>query len=240
MKTRILISFFILLFLAIFIFREDISGQACTVGRTTVTIYVPNVEEACDIHLEAYAQVHFWETGGSGDNFYRYADFNGVIVECLENAQGIYYTMQVVNPGCTVTAPCSSTISPFNQTCGYVFYGCELECYCDSPHDPCGNGEHKVKTATQNGIPAEFLLYQNFPNPFNPTTSITFDIPKPSIVRLNVYDVGGAEVAEIVNSIFEAGRYTYQFDASNYASGLYFYKIEAGDYTSIKKMVLMK
>lgn len=91
-----------------------------------------------------------------------------------------------------------------------------------------------------NEIPDKFYLYQNYPNPFNPTTLIKFDIAKAGTVKLAVYDVTGKQVAELVNTLFNAGKYSFNFDASNYATGVYFYKLETPQFTSIRKMILIK
>jgi serine protease AprX len=89
-------------------------------------------------------------------------------------------------------------------------------------------------------LPAEFKLYNNFPNPFNPVTRIKFDLPKSSIVKLSVYDILGREVQSILNGNFEAGYYEINFDGSNLSSGIYFYKLQASDFTDVKKMILNK
>lgn len=89
-------------------------------------------------------------------------------------------------------------------------------------------------------LPTEYKLYQNFPNPFNPTTNIKFDIIKAGAVRIVIYDLLGREVENLVNMSMTAGRYQVDFDASNFASGLYFYKITTGDFVDIKKMLIVK
>jgi len=91
-----------------------------------------------------------------------------------------------------------------------------------------------------NSIPHEYSLSQNYPNPFNPSTSISFGIPQAGLVKLSIYDITGKLVATLLNGEQEAGNYNVVFDASNFASGMYFYKIEAGQFTSTKKMVLVK
>jgi hypothetical protein len=90
------------------------------------------------------------------------------------------------------------------------------------------------------GVPQVYQLHQNFPNPFNPVTKIKFDIPKQSNVKIRIYDIIGNEVAQIYNGDLSAGFYVADFNASAYASGVYFYKIDAGDYSSVKRMVLVK
>ena len=89
-------------------------------------------------------------------------------------------------------------------------------------------------------IPIVYKLYNNYPNPFNPKTTIKYDIPKNSLVRIVIFDILGKEVETIVNEKKEAGRYEIQWDASKYASGTYFYRIEAGDFAETKKMILLK
>ncbi len=88
-------------------------------------------------------------------------------------------------------------------------------------------------------------LYQNYPNPFNPTTTLSFDLPKESKVLLNVYNLMGELVTNIVDDNLSMGRYNYYFDASELSSGFYIYSIstidiEGNRFTSSKKMILMK
>ena len=83
-------------------------------------------------------------------------------------------------------------------------------------------------------------LYQNYPNPFNPNTTISFDLPKTSEVSLKVFDILGEELGTLVNDKLSAGSYSYDWDASNLASGVYWYRLQAGHYVKTRKMVLMK
>ncbi len=89
-------------------------------------------------------------------------------------------------------------------------------------------------------IPVAFELEQNFPNPFNPATTIKFSLPKASDVKLNVYSVEGSLVAELVSDKMPSGSHTIEFDASNLASGVYVYSIQADQFVSSKKMILLK
>jgi len=93
---------------------------------------------------------------------------------------------------------------------------------------------------TGSEIPTTYDLAQNFPNPFNPSTTIIYQIPQDGIVTLKIYDILGAEVATLVNEEKFAGKYEVNFNASNFASGVYIYKIQAGDFVSSKKMILLK
>ncbi|MBL0060576.1 MAG: T9SS type A sorting domain-containing protein [bacterium] len=89
-------------------------------------------------------------------------------------------------------------------------------------------------------LPSEFSMGQNYPNPFNPTTDIQFSLPVQSNVRLTVVNMLGQEVAVLANGNFSAGVYTASFDAVAMPSGLYFYRMDAGDFTSVRKMMLLK
>ena len=90
------------------------------------------------------------------------------------------------------------------------------------------------------GLPTEFSLSQNYPNPFNPSTTINFALPKSSNVKLTIYNALGKEVATLINGTVEAGNHSAVWNASNNASGMYFFKLEAGNFTSTKKMMLIK
>ncbi len=91
-----------------------------------------------------------------------------------------------------------------------------------------------------NEIPDNYTLEQNYPNPFNPTTNIRFAIPKSGLTTLKVYDAMGREVATLINSKLEAGKFETDFNASSLSSGVYFYKLVSGDFTAVKKLTLIK
>ena len=88
--------------------------------------------------------------------------------------------------------------------------------------------------------PTEFNLAQNYPNPFNPSTTIRYAVPKTSQVSIKLYDLTGQEVASLVNEVKEVGTYEVKFDARNLASGVYLYKMIAGDFSSVKKLNVLK
>jgi hypothetical protein len=90
--------------------------------------------------------------------------------------------------------------------------------------------------------PTVYELSQNFPNPFNPTTRINYQLPKESFVLLKVFDVLGNQVALLVNEYQNSGNYNIQFSSNNLqlTSGTYFYELRAGDFVSVKKMLLIK
>jgi hypothetical protein len=88
-------------------------------------------------------------------------------------------------------------------------------------------------------VPTGYALMQNYPNPFNPTTTIAFYLEAAGDYTLTIYNVAGQEVSKVAGN-GNAGTNSYEFDASNVASGIYFYKLDAGNFSDTKKMVLLK
>jgi len=89
-------------------------------------------------------------------------------------------------------------------------------------------------------IPSSYNLFQNYPNPFNPATTIRYALPEDGFVKLVVYNMLGEEVTAIVNTQQKAGNYEVSFNAGNLSSGVYVYRLETANYTSSKKLMLMK
>jgi hypothetical protein len=111
-------------------------------------------------------------------------------------------------------------------------------------------GQHTLKVERSNGlifvensgniIPDVYALYQNYPNPFNPTTTIKFDLPEAALVILKIYNILGEEVKTLLNDERAAGKYHFNFNASEFASGVYIYRLQSGNFTDSKKFILMK
>ncbi|MCZ7615444.1 MAG: T9SS type A sorting domain-containing protein [Ignavibacteriaceae bacterium] len=89
-------------------------------------------------------------------------------------------------------------------------------------------------------VPKDFVLHQNYPNPFNPSTTIKFAVPKTSLVNIKVYDLTGQEVSVLVNEVKEAGTYEIKFDARSLASGIYLYRMTAENFSSVRKLNILK
>ncbi|MHB1050976.1 MAG: T9SS type A sorting domain-containing protein [Bacteroidota bacterium] len=92
----------------------------------------------------------------------------------------------------------------------------------------------------EKNIPLTMALYDNYPNPFNPTTTIHYDLDRDADVSIEVYDMLGRRVGSLIHEYKKAGKHTAAFDGSRLSSGTYYYKMTAGNYTAVKKMVLMK
>ena len=89
-------------------------------------------------------------------------------------------------------------------------------------------------------VPLETVLYDNYPNPFNPSTMISYSLREEGRVSIKVYDILGSEVATLINETKPAGTYEVEFNASQLPSGVYIYRMQAGGYMASKKMLLVK
>jgi hypothetical protein len=89
-------------------------------------------------------------------------------------------------------------------------------------------------------LPQTISLLQNYPNPFNACTTIDFELPKPGIVTLDIYDLTGRKVTRLVNQQLNAGNHSITWDAGDMASGVYFYRLQTDGYRQSRKMILLK
>jgi hypothetical protein len=100
-------------------------------------------------------------------------------------------------------------------------------------------GRMVTKVIDQGMIPRAYALMQNFPNPFNPTTTIRYDLPRATNVSLKVYDLLGREIAMLAQGSSQPGSYQIQWNA-NVASGIYFYRLQTEEFVQTKKMILLR
>jgi hypothetical protein len=89
-------------------------------------------------------------------------------------------------------------------------------------------------------MPHSYSLDQNYPNPFNPSTKITYSVSQESPVTIKVFDLIGQEIAVLVDDVKEPGSYSVSFDALGLSSGVYIYQMRAGNFTSVKKLSVLK
>lgn len=92
----------------------------------------------------------------------------------------------------------------------------------------------------QTSLPTEYALHQNYPNPFNAVTSLRFDLPQESKVKIVLFNVMGQAVATVVDGAYPAGRHKVQYEETDLPSGMYLMKLEAGNFTAMKKVLLLK
>jgi len=89
-------------------------------------------------------------------------------------------------------------------------------------------------------IPERYDLHQNYPNPFNPSTLISFELPEATVAEINVYDLAGRRVIQLVSGQFAAGRYEARLDATGLPSGVYLYRLETPSYSQTQTLVFAK
>ncbi len=114
--------------------------------------------------------------------------------------------------------------------------------FLDENNEPIASGNEFLDIKP---IPKEFALHDNYPNPFNPVTTINYDLPKEGNVRLIIYDIMGREIAVLNNGFMPAGYHSVKWNARNQfgvevSAGIYFYQIQAGQFSKTQKMILLK
>ena len=97
-----------------------------------------------------------------------------------------------------------------------------------------------VSAKNEEAVPLSFTLYPNYPNPFNPTTTIRYTLSKTDFVSLVIYDIRGEEVERLIEGEQPEGTRTVRWNASRMASGVYFYRLTAGDFVQTRKMILIR
>jgi Secretion system C-terminal sorting domain len=139
----------------------------------------------------------------------------------------------------TTTAPHSYSYTDIPETGGQYSYRLKQIDLDGSVYysEPVGVTVTSVAATTP---PLRFSLHQNYPNPFNPSTTIRFSIPSKSDVSLRVFNQLGEVVATLINGTTEAGQHDVIFDNPGLATGVYYYRLQAGEYSSTKRMVVLK
>ena len=102
------------------------------------------------------------------------------------------------------------------------------------------SADTKEQSMEFKGNPDRFTLNQNYPNPFNPSTVLSYTLKAESKVKLIVYNLVGQSVAVVVDEYQSAGYHEYFFDATDLPAGVYLYKLQVGDFSSVKRMTLVK
>ena len=192
-----------------------------------------------------------WSSGG-----WQVSDTTSGFMKVLQNVGGNLWRT-------TVIAPVGQNSGPYQFKFAAVYPGADTVNGGSSPLDnEAGFGANHtfILTDSPSGItlynlfgdmvndvkevagsvPVAFELGQNYPNPFNPSTTIKFSIPEAGLVTLRVFNLLGQEVVTLLNGEKTAGVYEASFDASALSSGVYFYTLEAKNFSSTKKMVLLK
>ncbi|MBU1936708.1 T9SS type A sorting domain-containing protein, partial [bacterium] len=108
-------------------------------------------------------------------------------------------------------------------------------------YDSTGHPPDASAPAVSDNLPEQFVLHQNYPNPFNPSTIIQFDLIQRTNITLKIYNILGQEVLTLLNTTpLSPGVHRIHFDGSNLPSGIYIYRLETPNFSSSRKMVLLK
>ncbi len=161
----------------------------------------------------------------------QFFEFQSGYVTCDTLSPGRGYWVKLSGPGSLVISATSARLSA-----GLTSARIRVVPTGDQPPAP-PSGEMPGAGGT---IPGRFLLYESFPNPFNPSTRISYDLPQSAHVKLAIYDVMGREVAALVDEMQDAGRRSVEWRAAGLPSGVYFCRLAAGNAVQIRKMLLMK
>jgi len=171
----------------------------------------------------------------------------GRIFEIIENGEIVWeYVNPVTNEGPVAqgdSIPPISAERPWltNSVFRAYRYGVDYPGLQGKDLTPKGTIElAPTATDSEGDIPTGFVLSQNFPNPFNPTTAISFSVPRPSDVTLTVYNVLGQHVTTLTDGRYGQGTYVVHFDATGLPSGVYFYRLESERVISTKMMLLLQ
>jgi len=122
---------------------------------------------------------------------------------------------------------------------GDIYHFCTLKPFSSNDRFIFTTDETGIESSEAEGA-VEFKLEQNYPNPFNPTTNISYQLSQPGFVKLNIYNLRGQKVVELVNKNQVVGNYTINFDASELSSGIYFYQLSVGSNIQTRKMLLIR
>ena len=143
------------------------------------------------------------------------------------------FKFNVANPLCCITMTFKSISAVFDDNTAMVY---NVDWNKTDP-TPCMPVDVKENISL---VLDKYSLSQNFPNPFNPSTTIRYSVPKAGFVTLKVFDMLGKQVAELVNGYRTAGFYLVDFTGTELSSGVYYYRIESEGFTDVKKMILIK
>ncbi|UCD94500.1 MAG: VCBS repeat-containing protein [Candidatus Zixiibacteriota bacterium] len=219
----------------------DLSQTQTYTGPAATSIYAEDLNNDDAFDLVA--------VGGKGASIHVYINRTEVPFICGDaNNDGVISVADVVyiinyifhggpppDPYCSgeVNGDGSVNIGDAVYLVSYIFKG--------GSEPNCSGCSRAAKQLTDNSlIPTGFKLHDNYPNPFNPRTTIGFTLPAPGDVLLQVYNIAGQKVATVADGFYGAGTHNVIWDATGAASGVYLYRIEAGNNSASKKMLLLK
>ncbi|MCB0725157.1 MAG: T9SS type A sorting domain-containing protein [Ignavibacteriae bacterium] len=248
MKTKIIQISFVVFFISGFVFsvNENSSGSkinndnsintVSSPAHTELTVYVSSIPDK---------NIRVWTCPIIGGEF----------TECAFQEEGVYTVGSIANGLYKIVACCDDyigcdTINIYGPNLKFESYisltsasglECDSLCPCALVCDVSSSGPDENSLKLESDLSLEsFELYQNYPNPFNPSTRIRFTIPTAGYTSLKIYDSMGREIATLISGNLKSGNFNLEFNGENLPSGVYYYKLISSNYSSIKKMILLK
>jgi hypothetical protein len=129
---------------------------------------------------------------------------------------------------------------PVQPNSAYKFYVLATDNVGNSQQTAVKIHDKTTSVKKEESVPVNYSLEQNYPNPFNPSTSIKFGIPERTQITLDVFNILGEKVIQLINGEYAAGNYEVKFNAENISSGVYLYQLKTPNYTLSRKMLLLK
>ncbi len=216
-------------------FKYDFNGSLINAFTSTTLNFVQQAIKNTNGNIIAC------EFSGTGSGL-KVFDSTGNLLNTLSGVTGVRGVFRIQNGNYLTTN--STGLFEIDDTTGVVV----RQIYVSSNLQYIDLFDRNLTTSIENNdVPGMYKLYNNYPNPFNPSTKIKFEIgytssssPRYENVSLKVFDILGKEVATLVNEQFQPGTYEVTFDGSNIQSGVYFYQLRAGEYSETRKFVLLK
>ena len=211
-----------------YVLSLGVSGTNLIAGTAMGGIYLStnNGTSWTPVNLGLTTSGGFWSFAVSGTNIFA-GSFGGSVFLSTNNGTS-WTSVSEDLPGRIVSA---LVVSGKNLFAGTVWGGVWRR--------PLSEMVTSVERTSMD-LPAQFSLGQNHPNPFNPSTTISFSVPSKLFVSLKVFDALGREVSNLVAEELPAGTYTRHWDAAALPSGVYFYRLQAGEYLETNRMVVLK
>ncbi len=192
-----------------------------------------------------YQQLSIYLFGGRGPKFNPYGDLPKINAPYTAEEDTVFHDMWRCNTQDSSVTRCADLPVALTNAAGvllddefYLFGGMKSDSSLSDALYRYKIEDTQIETMDQ--TPNVFCLYPNYPNPFNPKTTIQYAIPKAGRVSLRVFDLQGKQVKLLVNQYQSPGNHSISFNGSELPSGVYFYKLEIGRHTQIRKMLLIK
>ncbi|MFK7844872.1 MAG: NosD domain-containing protein [Rhodothermales bacterium] len=229
---------------------QDGIGDVCEMGQADLSIVAENRNRTADESASEQLQFFKLTIYNAGpdsalavtlsDTLFAEANLQSITASkggCVASSSVLVCTSEVLAPGDSMTVSYEAVLQHQTQVNRWATVSGDAQDADISNNQIMGT----VSVANEGDqVVDSFTLFQNFPNPFNRHTSISFELPAAQHVRLAVYDMLGREVLRAVDAFRPAGRHEVVIPASNFASGVYIYKFETESYTDMKQMIVVK